>query len=118
MNNLAFRISGRLGRRVLTLHTSSHVSHPVLSASELEKLAQRIATVDGVPIAQARRQIAQFRGAPFGPNVVATRRHTTSDRGESSRTATQDVRHAEIVGQSETPRQHYRLCPEAVATTT
>ena len=78
MNNLALRITGRLGRPDVTLHTSSHVSHPTLSVSELECLAQRIATIDGVPIVQARRQIAQFRGAPFGPNVVAMRRRVRS----------------------------------------
>ena len=85
MNNLAFRITGRLGRPVLTLHTWSHVSHPSLSVSELECLAQRIATTDGVPIGQARRQIVQFRVAPSGPNVVAMRRRVRNLAFPSSR---------------------------------
>jgi hypothetical protein len=74
MNYLAFRMSGRLGRPVLTVHTSSRVSHPKLSIFELESLAQRVARTDGVPILQARRQIARFMGAPFGTNVLAMRR--------------------------------------------
>ena len=51
------------------------VSHPILSASELECLAQRIATIDGVSLALARQQIARLRAAPFGLNVLAMRRH-------------------------------------------
>ena len=74
MNNLALRINGRLGLPVTTPHPSPCVSHPILSASELECLAQRIATIDGVTLALARQQIARFRGAPSGPNVLAMRR--------------------------------------------
>jgi hypothetical protein len=43
MNNLALRINGRLGLPGPTAHPSPCVSHPILSASELECLAQRIA---------------------------------------------------------------------------
>lgn len=75
MNSLALRINGRLGLPVTTPHPSPCVSHPILSASELECLAQRIATIDGVSLALARQQIARFRGAPSGPNVLAMRRN-------------------------------------------
>jgi hypothetical protein len=74
MNNLFFRRNGRLGRPVTILHRSPCLWHPTLSASELECLAQRISSFDGVSLAQARQQIAQFRGTPSGPRVEAMRR--------------------------------------------
>lgn len=37
--------------------------HPLLSPVELECLAQRISTMDGVTPREARRQIAEFRSS-------------------------------------------------------
>jgi hypothetical protein len=73
MNDLVFRIDGRLSRPIGEPYSSTRVLHPTLSAAELGGLAQRIAATDGVSPAQARRQIAQFIGAPSGPKVMAMR---------------------------------------------
>jgi len=75
MNHQASRMNGRLGRPATTLHSSHCMSHPNLSPFELGCLALRIAKSDGVSVIQASQQIAQFRGAPSGPKVLAMRRH-------------------------------------------
>jgi hypothetical protein len=78
MNNLALRIDGPLGLPKTNSHSSPCVSHPNLSPCELECLALRIATTDGVSATQARQQVARFQGAPSGPNVMAMRRRIRS----------------------------------------
>jgi hypothetical protein len=70
MNDFAFRTNGRLSRPVGNV-SSPCVLHRSLSAAELEALAQRIAATDGIAPGQARRQMAQFMGAPSGPKVLA-----------------------------------------------
>jgi hypothetical protein len=94
MNDLAFRINGRLSRSIGKPYSSTCVLHPTLSAAELEGLAQRIAATDGVSPAQARRQIAQFMGAPSGPKVLAMRqllRHRFAMQGADGAPARVDL---------------------------
>ena len=70
MNDLAFRIKGRLGLPTTNRCSSARVLHPNLLPTELQRLALRIAAADGVSVTQARQQIAQFRRTPAGPKVL------------------------------------------------
>lgn len=58
-----FKLLGGPAVRHSTRADDEPRAHPLLSALELECLAQQISTVDGVTPSEARRQIAEFTSA-------------------------------------------------------
>lgn len=56
-----FDLPGRPPGRYSNAVNDEPFSHPLLSPAELECLALRISTMDGVTPGEARRQIAEFR---------------------------------------------------------
>jgi hypothetical protein len=81
MNHFAFRTYRPTSRCPVAPRVFPSISHPMLSGDELERLAQRVADVDGVTLPEARHQIANFRAMPWvaGP----THAQPTSPRGDS-----------------------------------
>lgn len=57
---------------ILRRSSGAHVArgHPALPAVELQDLAQRISTADGVTLAEARAQINEFWSTPL-PTALA-----------------------------------------------
>jgi len=63
MKYFAFRQRPCVAQPASEMHLFQRISHPILSVSELESLAQRIAKVDGVSPLEARHQIMNFRAS-------------------------------------------------------